>query len=128
METEANGLPLASKSCVRCAPGTQPSADRTKCLPCPVANCTCPPTTHELLSDGKLCVFRANLTSWPDEKDTHLVEYDTVGVSVESDYMKKHLRAFLHECVKVKKNKRLHNNAYYLIIVIILYYTETNWG
>lgn len=124
VETEVDGSALVSKSCVRCAPGTQPSIDRAKCLPCPVTNCTCPPTTHELLLDGKLCVFRANLTSWPDEKDTYLAEYDAVGMSVESDYMKKHLRAFLHECVKVKKKKTIfRNNAYsFNIIVEILNY------
>lgn len=102
VETEANGLPLTSKSCVRCATGTIPSSDRTKCLPCTVANCTCPITSHELLLDGTLCVFRSNLTLWPDERDTHLVEYDTIGVDVESNYLKENLRGLLYKCVKVK--------------------------
>ncbi|XP_060849332.1 meckelin isoform X2 [Rhopalosiphum padi] len=102
LETEPNGLPLTQKSCIRCSPGTFPSFDRTKCLPCQVANCTCPQTSHEWLLDGTLCVFSQNLTSWPDERETHTVEYDVVGVDVESKYLKKHLRAFLYKCVKMK--------------------------
>lgn len=103
METDVNGSSLISKSCVRCSSGTSPSFDRKKCLTCLVANCTCPLTSHELLLDGTLCVFKTNLTSWPDEKDTHLVEYDIVGVDVESKYLKKYLRALLYKCVQVKR-------------------------
>lgn len=108
VETEANGSPLPqSRSCVRCSPGTRPSADRRTCVPCPVANCTCPLATHELLLDGTLCVSRSNLTAWPDGRDAHLVEYDSVGAEVESKYLKKHLRPLLYKCVKVRPSRDL---------------------
>lgn len=109
VETNVNGSSLISKSCVHCSPGTSPSFDHKKCLPCPLENCTCPLETHELLLDGTLCVFRPNLTSWPDERETYLVEYDIVGVDVESKYLKKHLRALLYKCVKVIDDTIFYN-------------------
>lgn len=125
VETEANGSPMISKSCVRCSPGTYPSNNRTKCLPCPIENCTCPSNSHELLFDGSLCVFRQNLTLWPDDVETHLVEYDIIGVEVESDYLKKYLRALLYKCVKV--NTKFHSGFMNYTVFVTIYRVFVLW-
>lgn len=112
VEADVNGSSLTTKSCVRCASGTFPSSDRNKCLPCLVANCTCPITSHELLLDGTLCVVRTNMTLWPDERDTHIFEYDVIGADVESKYLKENLRGLLYKCVKVRYNNTFYSIAF----------------
>ncbi|XP_050441568.1 meckelin [Adelges cooleyi] len=102
LETDVNGTSLGTRSCVRCTAGTTPSQDRTKCIPCLLANCSCPSVSHEPLLDGTVCVLKSNLSQWPDERDTHLVDYDLVDETVESKYLKTNLRALLHRCLNVR--------------------------
>ncbi|XP_050521919.1 meckelin isoform X2 [Daktulosphaira vitifoliae] len=102
VEIDADGSLLESRKCVRCSNGSYPSEDRLKCLPCILPNCSCPTSTHELLLDGNLCVPKLNLSQWPDESDTHFIEFDLVDIKVESMYLKKKLRALLHKCLNTR--------------------------
>ena len=77
MDRELNGTALKSDKCITCSNGTQPSDDKTRCVPChwSMINCNCPSGTHDLLSKN-VCVPRSIVSAWPSGPENYEMLYN----------------------------------------------------
>ncbi|PSN51036.1 hypothetical protein C0J52_15421 [Blattella germanica] len=89
-----NGTLKEVFECLNCSGGTVASADGKTCETC-LYNCSCSPSTHE--SIGGVCVPLNYLSSWPDEKNSFTIQYES-GEKIDSYFFRKHLRLSVYLC------------------------------
>lgn len=104
VDRNLNGMALDDVLCVPCIPGTYPSPDCSKCLPCDREhsghmNCLCSTSSHVRLRN--YCLNREDVTDWPDIRSTYLMKFQSQ--SIDSYYLRNKLQVAAYFCKVYKK-------------------------
>lgn len=97
VERAANGSQILESFCVKCATGTKPSPDRTRCVPCliPGKNCTCT-TRFGVTMPNNECVETLQFATFGFNQESFEIDYG--NDKVESPFLKDYLQYAAYGC------------------------------
>lgn len=98
-----NGTLLSQTRCISCTNGMVPSADGTKCIPCPILNpikvngtikCMC---NYKSVRLGNLCIASSLFPDFTNNKQKYFLQYHT-GVQINSQLFEEQLKLNIYLC------------------------------